>query len=284
MKLSSGLKREIAGHFALDEDGLRRIVGVLEAKAATLPHRWAIVLVVHREDDRFYETVKLTDVLSDPNAEGHSIRKLSIELRADDPSVTVQPWERTWIVQIAYNSEKTEKKGSIQINVNSEDRTWALLLADEIEPQVRRTISNEKISTLILALFFISVGAFAAAATKSLGPHLGFSSEVIDNVVAAAWCIAFLAAFFAIDDRPFWMAHFAGPQSAFSWGERAKSFQASVERQKNFFLGSYCWFASFYCFFNLHEHRCSWPICFRIKKIKYLFPKSLAVRYAKHML
>lgn len=235
MKLSSGLKREITGHFALDEDGLRRIVGVLEAKASTLPHRWVIVLVVHREDDRFYETLNLADVLSDPNTEEHLIRSLSIELRKDDSSATVQPWERTWIVQIAYNSEKTQKKGSIQINVNSEDRTWALLLADELEPQVRRTISSEKISTLMLALFFVSVGAFAAAVTKSLGSHLGFSFETIDNIVAAAWGVAILSAFFAIDDRPSWMAHFAGPQSAFAWGERAKSFQASIERQKNFF-------------------------------------------------
>lgn len=232
MKLSSGLKREIPGHFALDEDGLRRIVGVLEAKAATLRHRWAIVLVVNREDDRFYETVNIDDVLRDPNADGHLIRALSIELRLDDPTVVVHPWERSWIVQITYNSDK---KGNIQINVNSDDRTWALLLADELEPQIRRTRSHQKISTLVLVLFFLSAGAFAAAITKSLGPSLGLSTESIGNVVFFAWGISSLIAFLAIDDRPLWMTHFAGPQSAFAWGERAKSFQASIERQKNFF-------------------------------------------------
>ncbi len=232
MKLSSGIKRELPGHFALDEDGLRRILGVLEAKASALQHRCTIVLIVHREDDRFYETVNIADVLSDPNADGQLIRNLSIELRTDDPAVTLHPWDRAWIVQITYNSDK---KGNIQINVNSDDRTWALLLADELEPQIRRTRSSQKISTVMLAFFFLSVGAFTAAATKGLGPHLGLSNETISNVSFFAWGIACLTAFFAIDDRPLWMTHFAGPQSAFVWGEREKSFQASIERQKNFY-------------------------------------------------
>ena len=157
MKLSSGLNRELLGNFVLDEDGLRRIVGVMQTKAATLPLKTAIVLLVNREDDRFYETLNVEDVLSDPNTAGHLIKILAIELRIDDPTFSAQPWSQNWLAKVVYSSAR---KSQIQINVNSEDKTWALMLADELEPQVRRTRSSDRISTTILIFFFLALGIF----------------------------------------------------------------------------------------------------------------------------
>lgn len=232
MKLSSGLKRELSGPFVLDEDGLLRIAGLLNEKGKALGMGYAVVLAVHREDDRFYETTAIADVLSDANEDGHRIQMLSVELRINDEAVVTQPWERKWIAQVVF---KEEKNGLIQININSEDRTWALLVADELEPQVRRTRSNQKISTLVLVLFFFGAGSLVATLIKGIAPHFGLSSATVDNMVFAAWGGATLLAFFALEPRPQWLTHFTGPESAFSWGERAKSYQRNVERQKNLF-------------------------------------------------
>ncbi len=216
----------------MDEDGLRRIVGVLTDRASSLGYKTAVVLVVHREDDRFYETLNISDVLSDPNAYEHRILDLSIELRVDDPLIPRRPWERDWIVQISYVSAK---KGMVRINVDSEDKTWALLLADELEPQVRRTRSEQRISTLVLIVFFCAVASFCAALAKGFGSAVGLSTVSVERIVFVAWGIAVILSFNVLEDRPAWIRLFAGPESAFNWGERAKSFQRNIERQKSFF-------------------------------------------------
>lgn len=232
MKLSSGLNRELLGNFVLDEDGLRRIVGVMQTKAATMPLKTAIVLVVNREDDRFYETLNVEDVLSDPNTAGHLIKILTIELRVDDPTFSAQPWAQNWLAKVVYSSTR---KSQIQINVNSEDKTWALMLADELEPQIRRTRSSDRISTTILILFFLALGIFSGTSARNLLPVFGISNSMIDKVVLAIGGVTFLLIMNAPDDRPTWLTHFAGPQTAFNWGDSTKTYNAAVERQKNFF-------------------------------------------------
>lgn len=232
MKLSSGLNRELPGHFVLDEDGLRRIVGVLQTKASFLAINSAIVFVVNREDDRFYETINISDVLSDPNTAGHLIRSLSIELRIEDPLISAHPWSKNWLARAVYSSSR---KDIIQINVNSDDRTWALLLADELEPQVRRTRSSERISTLLLILFFAAVGVLAGTIAKSFLPAFGLTDKAIELTVYGIGVVTVLVVMSTLEDRPSWMIHFAGPQSAFNWGERTRVYNSSMERQKNFF-------------------------------------------------
>ncbi len=232
MRLSSGIQREMQTGFVLDEDGLRRILGVLEARASTLPHKWAIVITVRREDDRFYETVNIQDVLSDANTVDHEIRNITIELRSDDPAIPIHAWDRGWIVQVVFSIGKKE---NIQINVNSADRTWALLVADELEPQVRRTRSQQRISGFLLYPFFFALSAFASSIARAYGAHFGISSTWIERVVFFSWAISILIFLASLENRPAWLTNFAGPQSAFAWGDRAKSFAQCIERQKNFF-------------------------------------------------
>ena len=55
LTLKSGLIRDLTGNFILDEDALRRIVGILVAKGKELAFPNAVVFHVKREDDRFYE-------------------------------------------------------------------------------------------------------------------------------------------------------------------------------------------------------------------------------------
>jgi len=235
LKLSSGLKREINSHFVLDEDGIRRIVGVLQTRAATLAYKTAVVLVVHREDDRFYETTEIADVLNDANGSEHLIHSLSIQLRIADPNHALQPWERNWIVDVSYKA--SSKAPSIQINVNSEDKNWALLLADELEPQVRRTMVAEQISGLALLVSFAAVAAFGITFIKKIVPQLGVSSETAGLLEFFAWVALGALVLNVLGERPWWITRWAGPQSWFKWGEQSAVLSRCQERHKNIVWG-----------------------------------------------
>lgn len=167
-KLKSGVSRSLEGHFVLDENGIRRIVGILEAKAKDLPHPSSVVFHVEREDDRFYETSKIEDVLTDANTPGHRITELGIELRNVDPNKTPQPWDRDWIVTVHFQS----KKGKQDIIISAEDKNWALLLADELEPQVVRTFTPKKIPTWLLLSLYLAIFVLLLALIKSIPKYL----------------------------------------------------------------------------------------------------------------
>lgn len=232
-KLASGIQREETRHFVLDEDGIRRIVGVLREKSASLPYKSDIVLGVRREDDRFYETLNVEDVLSDANTKDRRVQTLAIELRSQDPARKLEPWDRNWVVQVIYKIGKTS---STQINIHSEDKDWALLLADALEPQIIRTQTLEKISNLTLWLLCAAVTAFLVMCARTLLPQLSLTKSHAESVEAIAWIAAF---FFSIslfdDERSEWLAKWAGPQSSFKWGDQVAVFEKRLERQKNIF-------------------------------------------------
>lgn len=232
-KLASGIQRELTKHFFLDEDGIRRIVGVLREKSASLPYKSDIVLAVRREDDRFYETLNVEDVLSDANTPDRRVQTLAIELRSQDPVRKLEPWDRNWVVQVIYKIGKTS---SIQINIHSDDRDWALLLADTLEPQIARTLTLEKISNSTLWMLCAAITAFLVMCARTILPQLSFGKSLAESFEAIAWIAAVIFSLSLFDDeRSEWLAKWAGPQSSFKWGDQVAAFEKCIERQKNIF-------------------------------------------------
>lgn len=232
VKLNSGIKREVQQHFVLDEKSLRTIVGVLESNAASLPHRCVVVLAVHREDDRFYETTSVDDVLSDANREGQAVQSLSIQLRPDDPSIQ-QPWEEDWIAEVAF--EREEKSSSVTMEINAADRKWALILADTLEPAVHLTLSKQRIHSIAIWALCAALLYFVDGLVKRVFPASGAPANVSDWFRLACWTAAVIVCFNTGAERPGWITRWAGPLSSFNWGQQATIHQARVERQKNLF-------------------------------------------------
>lgn len=233
IQLASGIQREIEGHFVLDEDGMRRIIGVLKEKAKTLPYKSEVVLAIRREDHRFYETLNIEDVLNDANTLAHRVQSLVIELRIVDSTYRLEPWDRNWVVQVAF---KIEKKSNILINIHSGDRDWALLLADALEPQITRTLASEKIPSLTLLLLYGGVAAFLITCARTILPQLGIAKSIGDFLELATWVGTIVFLFATFDgERAEWLAKWVGPESSFKWGDQAASFQGRIERQKNIF-------------------------------------------------
>lgn len=228
-KLKSGVSRELEGHFVLDEDGIRRIVGVFEAKSKDLAHPTSIVFHVEREDDRFYETTKVDDVVADANTPGHRITDLGIELRNADPNKPPQPWERDWIAAVHFKT----KRGKQSIVIGAEDRNWALLLADELEPQVVRTFTPKKIPTLLLVGLYVATAIWLHTLLKLL-PKFSFF-DIVPVIRTAIWLGAGLLAIETIGSRGKFISSWAGPESSFHWGEQATSYAHSEGLRHNLF-------------------------------------------------
>jgi len=232
VKLNSGIKREIKQHFVLDEAGIRKIVKVLESQATSLTQKYVVVFAVHREDDRFYETTNVDDVVGFANREGQAVQSLTIQLRPDDPSLQ-QPWEDDWIVEVAF--EREEKPSLVTIEVNATDKNWALVLADALEPQVQNTISKQKIPSAVIWVLCAALLYLANVLVKRVFPATGVPADVGEWFQIACWVGAATVSFNTAEDRPAWVTNWAGPLSSFNWGEQAALHQSRVERQKNVF-------------------------------------------------
>lgn len=236
IKLSSGISRELKGHFVLDENGLRRIAGVLSEKAQDLPYQCSIVFHVKREDDRFYETTQVEDVLADANTPGSRIKLLRIELRNADPNKVAVPWERDWIVAVQYSNDAKNQS----INVTSEDKNWALILADAIEPQVTRTFTAKQIPTWILIPTYVALAYLLHTLTKS---PLKIAPDTVSLIDFAIWIGAFVLSTSTLDERNAWISKWAGPKSSFQWGEQALSYNQFESNRQNIFWVVFVGFA-----------------------------------------
>ncbi|HEX5372167.1 MAG TPA: hypothetical protein VFW84_05490 [Aquabacterium sp.] len=230
LKLSSGIERDQKGHFLLDEDGIRRISGILNSKAQSLQQTTTLVYFVRREDDRFYETTELDDLLADPNTYKHRIQHLVIELRKTDPAHTIAPWDRKWVASISFTFEK---EGRVKFTIASDDKNWSLLLADELEPQISRTRVNQKVSTFLLLSFYAALACFFYAGFPKIGALIGFSPEVVKNIIFFALVGIAIATLGSIGERNEIIASIFGPESCFCWGEQSRVLERRVEFHKN---------------------------------------------------
>lgn len=226
IKLNSGISREFKGHFVLDDNGLRRIAGVLSEKAQDLPYPCSIVFHVKREDDRFYETTLAEDVLADANTPGSRINLLRIELRNSDPNKVSVPWERDWIVAVQFCRDGNKQS----INVASEDKNWALLLADAIEPQVTRTFTAKAIPSWMLIPAYVAFAYFLISVTKSPIP---VASDTVSLINFAIGLGALILSASTIEDRNELISKWAGPKSSFQWGEQAISYNQFESTRQN---------------------------------------------------
>jgi len=230
LKLSSGIERDQKGHFLLDEAGIRRISGILQSKSQSLRQKTTLVYFVRREDDRFYETTVLDDLLADPNTYNHRIQHLAIELRKTDPAQIIEQWDRNWVVNISFTFEK---EGRVKFTIASDDKDWSLLLADELEPQISRTRVNQKVSTFLLLLFYAALAYFFYAGSPKIGALIGLSLETVKNINGIALVGLAIASLGSIGERNGIIASIFGPESFFCWGEQSRVFQRRVEFQKN---------------------------------------------------
>lgn len=225
--LKSGIQRKLKGEFVVNEEALRRVVGVYQSKITELSFPASIVFHVKREDDRFYETELIEDVLADPNVGERKISLLNIEIRNDDPSKKPEPWERDWISAVQFDLNNH----NVMVVVSSDNKNWALLLADELEPQVIRTQNVKKIPTWLLFLFYISIAFFLIATIRK------YSNLVTDSFAttlkSAVYFILIFSFFMTWGSRPSYLSKWVGPVSFFDWGNQSDTYSEHEKLRQN---------------------------------------------------
>lgn len=136
-----GIRKTYKKHFTLDEAKLRRIVDIVREHAKKLTDQTFLKFYVERENDAFYETRSIDEVLDDDNALGRSIRTLTIELHKEptEENTGKPESERKPLVFVAFASFREEK---VVFFIEEKDRDWCFLLADELDTQIKRVLKS----------------------------------------------------------------------------------------------------------------------------------------------
>ena len=235
LRLKSGIYKNHKKSFILDEDGLRKIAGVIEASSREIGFPCQVVFYVWRKDERFYETTDIEDVLSDPNIGDKHIESMSIELRDCSPNRRPEPWEKDYVVQVFLRKRCTN---TVTIDIGAEDRNWALLLADKLEPQIERAFKGARVPAWLVilcsaAIVYLLHGLTNRASESSMLPQaLGVSFQVIAILGLTVFCYMSLE---VGKLRPEFLTRYLGPESVFLWGDEIEQFSNRIRLRRNVF-------------------------------------------------
>lgn len=137
----AGILKKYTQNFFLDEAKLRKIDSVLREHASKLKEKTFLTYYIERENDSFYETHDIEEVLKDDNSPGAAITALVMKVHKTD-SGDDQPRkpqsEKKPIASVEFFPLKDSKVG---FSVTEKERGWCFLLADEIEAQIKRVFT-----------------------------------------------------------------------------------------------------------------------------------------------
>jgi len=167
MNKSAGIYKEYKKHFLLDEGKLRKFYDVIREHAQKLSEPYLIKIRVQRQDDSFYETTDIGEVLTDENAAGRTIKLIGMELHRkpesqDEANQGDLDTKKASVLLIfdRYGEEK------VAFQIREKERDWCFLMADELDSQIRRVLTKSPIlgffpSRLADPIVFFSLGALA---------------------------------------------------------------------------------------------------------------------------
>lgn len=239
-QLASGISKNFTDDFILDEDSIRRIAGIFEKFSRDLKEKTKIVYYVEREDDRFYRTINIDDVLSDANIQGKKVVQFNISLNYDDKDRIFQPWEQDWIAYVDFSKNPTNlirwrTTEKVTFRIHSENKNWALLFADEIQPQIERTFKCKKVSNRLLIFLYCSLYFLAVIVLKANEKNI--TKDILSFFMFIITISLFFLVVQTIGDRASFISYLFGPESFFLWGDSVDVFDSREAFRANIFLG-----------------------------------------------
>jgi hypothetical protein len=135
----AGLIKRFDQNFVLDETKLRRVAAILAEYRDKLSQEAYIQYYVERENDSYWETRSVDDVLSDDNAVGREIRVVNAAIYPDPD----KPTSHAAVISFA-----RYKETRISIGIAHENRDWCFLLGDDLDAQARRCLKPRPLKLL----------------------------------------------------------------------------------------------------------------------------------------
>ncbi len=243
--LTSGISKRYQKPFILDEDSLRRIHACIEKATKELDVPTVMVFHVERDDDRYYETANIDEVLSDPNVAGKEINFVGLGLRYSDETKDI-PWRPRWIVQVNFLKNRPSairNLNAVDIKIGTENKSWALLLADELESQVERTFKVKGTPRWLLTLCIFPLLIMGMKVNTSVSTIISNGSSPNVSQLATTLFAFLIGAIIPLyitqfdKDMGKWFVKFFGPETAFAWGDEAKSYAEREQTRHNILWG-----------------------------------------------
>lgn len=139
MEGRAGVTKSYGRNFLLSPEMVRSIVETITEAAARMGRRTTLIFSVYRENDSFYETESLDEVLKDANATGKAITNLEIRLLYEGGKIT----QSEDIVLALRFKRFGETK--VTIILDSEEREWSFQLADRLHGQINRILRRPQL-------------------------------------------------------------------------------------------------------------------------------------------
>jgi hypothetical protein len=238
MDLPSGMSKRFNQPFLCDEDTLRRTQATLEKHAKELSKRsTTVVFHVEREDDRYYETTRIEEVLAEPNVSGKRICLLSIELR---PSRSNANSGEDWLAILLFSFAQPETlhgKDFVILRFVSSNKNGALLLSDELEAVVQQTRKVSSTPPWLLSLFmlpYILVGMKVSTLFASIYARVAFLFFILGSLLLIGYAAVESISRYGF---PTWFKRAFGPESAFLWGSEAHAYPEREKTRRKIFWG-----------------------------------------------
>jgi hypothetical protein len=143
-----GIRREYDRTFVLDEAKLRRIVDVFESHAAKLGFETFMYYHLGRSDDSFHDTEDIDEVLADDNSGHRSIDHLIVELHRISDKPLGPPGSDHRPRPLAYVGYFRDGRKTVSQAVIQDKRDWCVLVSDEIDVQIKRTLNSGRLKYL----------------------------------------------------------------------------------------------------------------------------------------
>lgn len=188
-----------------------------------------LIYEINREDDRFYETDDLDDVLSDPNVANSKVSILYIQLRKEAKKEGSKS-DDDIICQIKFQREfeTTFFRRDVDFKIISGDRTWSLTLADELEPQINRVFKAKGIPKWIFSLFVFPLFLCYLIIIKAT--KMEYATPIF-LLVLSFGVIPILIS----DKLRKFSVIYLGPESGFLWGDEVIEYKRREQIRKNIF-------------------------------------------------
>lgn len=225
--LESGIIKKYSGLFLLTEDSLRRIQNSIIEAQKNLNFPTNLVFRIERNDDKFYETKDISEILSEPNIISKDVFLLEIFVNYEKLHKNENLIEYPKIVGITFVSDHVLGTATVYFKINFENKNWALQLADELDILILQTFRIKRIPFSLFLLLPILL--LVPLVVKYKNVFADYSGTIL--IILAVLVFSYLQ---ILGQRPNWYKQYVRIGPTFYIGEGKYRYESAIKFKNNF--------------------------------------------------
>jgi len=210
----------------LKKENVLDIATILLKKASELPGKTQFLVHVTRKDDRFFEASDVNAIFSDPNSATREVDSVTFalyDLQQDNLQGGDKPRQ---IVLLTYQNFGDPK---VRAKVTGASISWSLLVVDELNAQIERTLVSNwnitRVSTLVLAtLLILSLLWILYRFSYSRMENMTSSTFLVMHIFQMVTALTVVTLFFGVLNFSRVVAWLKSSNGIFSWGDMSEAY------------------------------------------------------------